>query len=164
MKKLSLLAIALLLSGYCMAQQDLAFPFQGGQPIFNKFFKDSLIVSKDIIRKRATGMAIFKFTADDSGKLSKIVVYYADDLLLTPPIIEALKRSSKKWIIPDKEKFHDFIIPFSIRLNTSSTASAEVQKTHFDTYKSNKPLISADQIPLNEASLLPTIVVNYDVN
>ncbi len=129
-----------------------------------KFFKDNIIVSKEIMMTRATGMTIFKFTADDSGNLSKIVVYYADDLLLTQPIIEALKKSSKKWIIPDKEKFHDFIIPFSIRLNAPSTASAEVQKTHFDTYKSNKPLISADQIPLNEASLLPTIVVNYDVN
>ena len=164
MKKISLLVISLLLSGYCMAQQDLAFPFQGGQPIMTKFFKDSLIVTKEIIRKRATGMAIFKFTADDSGKLSKIVVYYADDLLLTQPIIEALKKSSRKWIIPDKEKFHDFIIPFSIRLNASPKALAEVQKTHFDTYRTNVPLISADQIPLNEASLLPTIVVNYDVN
>ncbi len=163
MKKITLSIIALLLSSYCMAQQDVAFPFQGGQTIMAKFFKDSVIVSKEIIRKRATGMAIFKFTADDKGNLSKIVVYYADDLLLTQPIIEALKKSNRKWIIPDREKFHDFIIPFSIRLKPPITGLAEVQKTHLDTYKSNIPLISADQIPLNEASLLPAIVIKYDV-
>jgi hypothetical protein len=146
-----------------MAQQQLAFPFQGGKQVMTRFFKDSITVSKDIIRKRATGMAIFKFTADDQGNLSKIVVYYADDLLLTQPIIEALKKSNHKWIIPDREKFHDFIIPFSIRLNPPATGLAEVQKTHLDTYKSNTPLISADQIPLNEASLLPAIIVNYDI-
>src|SRR3954463_8737020 len=121
MKKITLSIIALLLCSYCMAQQQLAFPFQGGKDVMTRFFKDSLTVSKDIIRKRATGMAIFKFTADDKGNLSKIVVYYADDLLLTQPIIEALKKSNRKWIIPAREKFHDFIIPFSIRLTAPVT-------------------------------------------
>src|SRR6187402_777071 len=101
MKKIFLFAITLLLCSYCMAQQQLSFPFQGGKDVMTRFFKDSLTVSKDIIKKRATGTAIFKFTADDKGAISKIVIYYTDDLLLTQPIIEALKKSNHKWIIPD---------------------------------------------------------------
>lgn len=163
MKKVSLFAITLLLSVSCMAQEQLSFPFQGGKDIMTRFFKDSVSVPKALIKKRATGTAIFKFTADENGVLSKIVIYHADDLALTPFIIEALKRSSKKWIIPNKEKFHDFILPFLIRHNTPTTGVTEVQKTHYDFYKNSKPFTAADQIPLNEASLLPTIIINYDV-
>ena len=164
MKKLALTFTALLLlSVSCMAQEQLAFPFQGGKEIMTRFFKDSLNLSKDLIKKRAAGTAIFKFTADENGVLSKIVIYYADDLALTPFIVEALKRSSKKWIIPNKEKFHDFILPFSIRHNTPVTGIAEVQKSHYDFYKNSRPFVSADQIPLNESSLLPTVIINYDV-
>jgi len=35
----------MLLSGYCMAQESLAFPFQGGKNVMISFFKDSLTVS-----------------------------------------------------------------------------------------------------------------------
>jgi hypothetical protein len=108
-------------------------------------------------------MAVFKFTADVSGNISKIVIYYADDYLLTLPIIEALKKSTKKWIIPNKEKFHDFIIPFSINFNKPSTGVAEVQKAAYAFYKVRKPIVAKDQIPLNAATLLPTVVVQYDI-
>lgn len=145
-----------------MAQEQLAFPFQGGKDIMTRFFTENIIVPKDVVKKRVNGTAIFKFTADENGALSKIVLYYADDLALTPFIIEALKKSSSKWIIPNREKVHDFILPFSIRHNTPVTGLAEVQKTHYDFYKNAKPFVSADQIPLNEASLLPAIVINYD--
>ncbi len=163
MKKISLLVIVMLLSLSCMAQEQLAFPFQGGKDIMTRFFKDSVVVSKDIIRKKATGMAIFKFTADEQGKISKVVIYYADDLLLTPPIIEALKKSNRKWIIPDHEKTHDFILPFTIRFNAPVTANTELQKSSYDFYKSSKAFFSSDQIPLNEATLLPAMVINYDI-
>ena len=146
-----------------MAQEQLAFPFQGGKEIMTRFFTENLIVPKDAVKKRVSGTAIFKFTADENGALSKIVIYHADDLALTPFIIEALKKSSSKWIIPNREKFHDFILPFSIRHNTPVTGAAEVQKSHYDFYKSSRPFVATDQIPLNEASLLPTIVINYDV-
>ena len=146
-----------------MAQAQLAFPFQGGKDIMTRFFKDSLTVSNDIIKKRATGMAIFKFTADEQGAISKVVIYYADDLLLTPPIIAALKKSNRKWIIPDHEKFHDFLIPFSVRFNPPILNNAEVQKSSYDFYKNSKRFMSTDQIPLNEATLLPAIVINYDL-
>ncbi len=163
MKKIFLFAITILISVGCMAQEQLAFPFQGGKEIMTRFFNDNVIVPKDVVKKRVAGTVIFKFTADENGALSKIVVYYADDLALTPFIVEALKKSSSKWIIPAKEKFHDFILPFSIRHNTPATGVAEVQKSHYDFYKNSKPFVSADQIPLNEASLLPTIIINYDV-
>jgi len=163
MKKVTLFAITLLLSVSAMAQEQLSFPFQGGKEIMTRFFTENLRVPKDAVKKRVAGTAVFKFTADENGTLSKIVIYYADDLALTPFIVEALKKSSSKWIIPNKEKFHDFILPFSIRHNTPVTGVAEVQKSHYDFYKNSKPFVSTDQIPLNEASLLPTIIVNYDV-
>ena len=163
MKRILLFVITLLFSVSCVAQAQLAFPFQGGKDIMTRFFKDSLTVSSDIIKKRATGMAIFKFTADEQGAISKVVIYYADDLLLTPPIIAALKKSNRKWIIPDHEKFHDFLIPFSVRFNPPSLNNAEVQKSNYDFYKNSKRFMSTDQIPLNEATLLPAIVINYDL-
>lgn len=145
-----------------MAQEQLSFPFQGGKEILNRFFAENVIIPKDVVKKRVAGTVIFKFTADENGALSKIVMYYADDLALTPFIVEALKKSSSKWIIPNGEKFHDFILPFSIKHDTPVTGLTEVQKSHYDFYKNMKPFVSSDQIPLNEASLLPAIVINYD--
>ncbi|MGY4536077.1 hypothetical protein ACVW0P_000471 [Mucilaginibacter sp. UYNi724] len=162
MKKLIILALVLT-SFYAHAQEDLAFPFQGGAPIMNKFFKDSLIVGPEIIAKKAAGVAVIKFTADVNGNIQKMVIYYADDYLLTLPVIAALKKSTKKWIIPNKEKFHDFIIPFSINFNNPATAAAEMQKAAFDFYKNRRPIVANDQIPLNSATLLPTVVVKYDI-
>jgi hypothetical protein len=162
MKKL--IVLVLLLSSFCAkAQEDLAFPFQGGNPVMTHFFKDSLIVSPEIIAKKAAGVAVIKFTADINGNLSKLVIYYADDYLLTIPVIEALKKSTKKWIIPNKEKFHDFIIPFSINFNNADTGSAEVQKAEYYFYKKRRPIVAHDQIPLNAATMLPTVGVKYDI-
>ncbi|MBL4677885.1 MAG: hypothetical protein JKY70_17030 [Mucilaginibacter sp.] len=162
MKKL--LVIAFLLSSfYAQAQKELAFPFQGGAPVMTRFFKDSLSVSQDIIAKKASGVAVLKFTADVNGVVQKIVIYYADDYLITLPAIDALKKSTKKWIIPDKEKFHDFIIPFSISYNTPASGVAEVQKAAYEFYKRRKPIVARDQIPLNDATLLPTVSVSYDL-
>lgn len=163
MKKILLFTFTFLLSLSCMAQAQLAFPFQGGKDIMKRFFKDSITVTKDIVKKRAAGMAIFKFTADEQGKISKVVIYYADDLLLTPPVIEVLKKTNRKWIIPDHEKTHDFILPFTIRFNTPATANTELLRSSYDFHKNSKPFFSADQIPLNEATLLPAIEVNYDL-
>jgi len=163
MKKLLLFAL-LLSSVYCKAQEGtLAFPFQGGSPIMNKFFKDSVVVSQDIINKRASGTAVFKFTADLSGNIQKIVIYYADDYLLTMPLIAALKKSTKKWIIPDNEKFHDFIIPFTINFSTPATGLAEIQKAAYEAYTHRRPILTKDQLPLNSATLLPTVVITYDI-
>ena len=163
MKKILLLVFVLFLSVNCMAQEELSFPFQGGRTIMAHFFKDSLIVSPDIILKKATGLVIFKFTADEYGKISKLVVYYADDLLLTPPVIEALRKSNRKWIIPDHEKFHDFIIPFSISFNIPDTGNAAVQEAYYNFYLNRNPILSLDQVPLNAATLLPVVVVKYDI-
>jgi hypothetical protein len=162
MKKLILIAL-LLSSICCKAQEDLAFPFQGGNAIMTKFFKDSLTVGHEITSKKAAGVAVIKFTADVSGNVQKLVIYYADDYLLTIPVIAALKKSTKKWIIPNKEKFHDFIIPFSINFNNPATGVAEVQKAAYNFYKVRKPIVANDQIPLNAATLLPTVVINYDL-
>jgi hypothetical protein len=164
MKKFLIIAALIISSTYCKAQEGaLAFPFQGGSPVMTRFFKDSVIVSPEIIQKKATGMAVIKFTADISGNVQKIVIYYADDYLLTLPIIEGLKKSTKKWIIPNKEKFHDFIIPFSINFRNPETGLAEVQKAAYDFYKNRRSITANDQIPLNSATLLPTVIIKYNI-
>ncbi|RFZ81242.1 hypothetical protein DYU05_19870 [Mucilaginibacter terrenus] len=164
MKKLLIIALFILSSALAKAQEgDLAFPFQGGSPIMIRFFTDSLQVGQDIKDKKASGMAVIKFTADISGQIQKIVIYYADDYMLTLPVIEALRKSNKKWIIPNKEKFHDFIIPFSISYNAPATGVAEVQKAAYAYFKQRKPILTKDQLPLNAATLLPVVVVKYDL-
>ena len=146
-----------------MAQQQLAFPFQGGKDVMIRFFKDSLVVSPQLIQRKATGTAVFKFTADEKGIIKKVIIYYADDITLTQPIIEALKKSNRKWIIPDHEKVHDFIIPFTINFNPPSIPTAALQKAVYNFQSHRKPVLSFDQVPLDLATLLPTITVNYDL-
>jgi hypothetical protein len=77
MKKTLLAIVILFMSFSCMAQEQLMFPFQGGNQIMTRFFKDSIIVSPEIIQKKATGVAIFKFTADEKGNIKKIIIYYS---------------------------------------------------------------------------------------
>jgi hypothetical protein len=147
----------------CKAQDKPTFPFQGGIDIMNRFFKDSLTVSPDIIQKKAMGTVIFKFTADDSGVIKNIIICYADDLLLTPPLIDALRKSSHQWIIPNNEKLHDFIITFSVSLNPPATGNTSVAVAYYRFFKQRKPIILTDQIPVGSATLLPTVEVNYDL-
>lgn len=163
MKKTLLFLAALTLSLHCLAQEQLSFPFQGGKDIMARFFKDSLTVSPEIVQKKASGSVIFKFTADIQGRISKIIIYYADDPILAGPAIEALKRSNHKWIIPDHEKFHDFIIPFSFSFNIPATANRALQAALYDYYRNRKPVITENQVPLGMATLLPTVVVKYDI-
>jgi hypothetical protein len=158
-----IIALGILLTTLSVkAQQQLAFPFQGGKQVMMDYFKNNIKINPDIAKKAATGLVVFKFTADQNGAIKKIIVYYADDLLLTQPLIDAIKQSDRKWIIPDKEKLHDFIIPFSISFNAPATGSAAAQKALYSYYTSRKPVISYDQVPIDMATLLPTIVVDYD--
>jgi hypothetical protein len=161
MKKAILLAVALLIGVNCMAQEQLAFPFQGGKDIMARFFRDSLTVSPLIKQKKASGTVVIKFSADDQGTIKKLIIYYADDLMLTQPVIEALKKSNHKWIIPDREKFHDFIIHFTIGFTPPAVSGPSLQRAVYDYYSHRKPVLSYDQVPLDMATLLPTVVVNY---
>jgi hypothetical protein len=164
MKRIILFIAISLTCFYVKAQEQLAFPFQGGKDVMARFFKDSLVVTPQIISQKATGTAVFKFTADEKGEIKKIIIYYADDLLLTQPIIEALRKSNKKWIIPDREKLHDFIIPFNITFTPPATAGAALQKAVYNFNINRKPVVSYDQVPLDMATLLPTVIVNYSLS
>ncbi len=162
MKKIFLFVVAITLSLHCLAQEQLSFPFQGGRDVMTRFFKDSLIVSPNIIQKKAFGSVVFKFTADESGGISKIIIYYADDAILVAPVIEALKRSDHKWIIPDHEKHHDFIIPFSFGFNSPPTTRL-LQMAVYNYSRNRKPVITDNQVPLGMTTLLPTVLINYDI-
>jgi flavoprotein len=166
MKKLIVLFTAILISAGAMAQMipiatDLPAPFKGGTAAMKVFFRDSLQVTPAIQQIKATGMVIFKFTADAKGSISKMVVYYADDLVLTEPVIDALKRTNGKWVIPVDHKVYDFIIPFSINYKPATAPKAAALKAILDYAQNKKPIIAADQVPLNAATLLPTVVINY---
>ena len=163
MKK-SLLIIALFISVQSFAQQKLAFPFQGGNRVMMQFFKDSLVVSPEIKQVKATGLVIFKFSADEQGNIKNVVIYYADDVMLARPVIEALKKSSHKWIIPNNEKSHDFILSFSIGFTPSATDVASAKEGLYNFYQKHKPILSANQVPLDNVTLLPTVVVNYKID
>jgi hypothetical protein len=167
MKKIVVLAAGVLLSAFAMAQdvpkkKELPQPFKGGTAALIQFFKDSLVVGPDVIKAKASGTAIFKFTADAKGTITKIVVYYADDYLVAQPAIEALKKSNGKWVIPDEVKSYDFIITFSVNFIPSNANRLITQSTMYNYYANRKPIVAIDQIPLNTATLLPTIVVNYE--
>ena len=128
-----------------------------------RFFKDSITVSPEIIQEKATGVAVFKFTADINGNIKKIIIYYADDYVLTPPLIEALKKSTHKWVIPNHEKLHDFIIPFTVYFNPPAVGSKTVAEDIYKFYTQRKPILSFNQVPIDDATLLPTVVVTYDL-
>jgi hypothetical protein len=163
MKNILFVITLTLLSFNAKAQETLAFPFQGGKEVMSKFFKDSLVVSPQLIAKKATGTAVFKFTADEKGTIKKIIIYYADDITLTQPIIEALRKSNHKWVIPDHEKLHDFIIPFKISFNPPAINTAALQKAVYSFYTHKKPVVTTDQVPLDMATLLPTVSITYDI-
>ncbi|RYY37514.1 MAG: hypothetical protein EOP46_02385 [Sphingobacteriaceae bacterium] len=164
MKKIVLTLGFVIVTLAAMAQQHLAFPFQGGSTILTRFFRDSLTVSPEIIKKKAVGTAVFKFTADEKGAITKIIVYYADDATLVVPIIDALRKTNKKWIIPDRKKVHDFILPFSISFNAPDKVTDAMKNELFDYMQKRKPITSYDQVPLDEATLLPTIIVKYNID
>jgi hypothetical protein len=146
-----------------MAQEQLSFPFQGGKEVMIAFFKDSVTVSAELMQKKVTGTAMFKFTANDKGDISKIIIYYADDILMAGPIIDALKKSNHKWIIPDREKTHDFIIPFLFSFNQPAAGTKGLQKAIYDNYRNRAPIFATDQVPLNESTLLPAVKISYDI-
>jgi hypothetical protein len=164
MKKFILLTIALFLSGYCIAQQQLAFPFQGGSTAMTQFFKDSISVSPEIIKSKANGTVVFKFTADQKGTIQKLVIYYADDAILAPPLIAALKKSDHKWVVPDNEKTHDFILSFAVNFNPPAEGTPSPQKGVYNFYLKKKPILSTNQVPLDNVTLLPAVLVKYSID
>jgi hypothetical protein len=99
-----------------------------------------------------------KFTSDEKGSILKMVVYYADDVSLTQPVIAALKGTEGKWIVPIKQKFYDFLIPFAI---TIDAPTAKASKAMLGYYNNRAPIVANDQIPLNLVSLLPTVQIKY---
>jgi hypothetical protein len=158
MKKLILMLMAAMSFSYAMAQDEMDFPFQGGNQVMADYFANTIKVTELIKQRAASGLVIMKFTADEKGSITKMVVYYADDASLTEPIIRSLKGTNGKWIIPVKQKSYDFLIPFSINIDAPT---AKASKAMLQYYNSRSPIIATDQIPLNTVSLLPTVQVKY---
>jgi len=163
MEKIAIVIISLLVSLSCFAQKQAAFPFKGGKDAMTKFFKDSVSIPQEIIKRRVTGVVMLKFTADDSGNVSKTIIYYADDAYLTIPVNDALKKSAGKWMIDAKEKTHDFVVPFYIRYNLPEVDDADLAKSALTNYRHKKPIYSNNQIPLDMVTLLPAVTISYDV-
>jgi len=164
MKKTIITIIALVFSVSCFAQkQELQFPFQGGKEKMTRFFKDSIKISDAISKRKLTGVVMVKFTADEQGAVQKIVVYYADDASLVPAVVDAVKKSNDKWVIPSGEKTHDFVMPFYIRFNLPEIDDPALQKATYQNYKNKRAIFPNNQIPLDVATLLPSVTISYDV-
>ena len=159
MKKLVLILLTVFSAGFARAQAEIDFPFQGGREVMADYFAKNIIVTDLIKQHAASGVVVMKFTSDQKGSIIKMVVYYADDASLTQPVIAALKGTDGKWIIPDKEKSYDFLIPFAININTPNSAAVKAMLKYL---RSRSPITAADQIPLNTVTLLPTVQVGYD--
>jgi len=156
------MAALLLTAAYSRAQQTMAFPFQGGKDVMMDFFKKNVVIPEELKKTKATGTAVLKFTADPKGAIKKIVVYYADDYTIAVPFIDALKKSDRKWIIPDDEKLHDFVISFTVNLiMPDGKASAATQKQVYDSYRQRKPIWASNPVPLDMTTLLPAIITTY---
>ena len=162
MNKFILSALLVITSLSCMAQQS-PFPFQGGKTAMNKFFRDSLVIPPNITGKRATGSVMLKFTANGDGKLSKIIVYYADDARLAGPVVAALKLTANKWELPGQENSHDYIISFIYKFNPPGDDNPDLEKALLDYYTKRKPIIANNQVPLDAVTLLPAVVLTYDI-
>ena len=158
-----MLFAALTVSGMAMAQKTLAYPFQGGQGVMTQFFKDNFVASADIRQQNAAGVVILKFTADTKGNIKKIIVYYADDFALAQPVADMLKKSDHKWIIPDGQDVRDFILTVNISYNQPAGGAAEAQARFAKFYTKRSPIVTNNQIPLDTATLLPVVVLKYDV-
>ena len=163
MKKGLLFISFLILSVNCFSQKKTVFPFRGGKENMLRFFNDSLVVSPDIIQQNAIGTVIFKFTSDDAGNLSKIVICYADDAVLVPPIIEALKKSKHKWLLPDQQQTGDFMITFSYSFNVPPKSDAALQKSVYSFISRRKPIPFNNELSIDGATFLPTILVKYNI-
>lgn len=153
-----MMLLATLCFSYAMAQQELDFPFQGGSQVMTDYFAQNIKITDLIKQRAASGTVIMKFTSDPKGSIIKMVVYYADDASLIEPVINALKGTNGKWIIPDKQNFYDFVIPFSITIDAPGAKSAKAILQYLNT---KSPIVSTDQIPLNLVTLLPAISVKY---
>lgn len=153
-----MMLLAMLCFSVAMAQQELDFPFQGGSQVMNDYFAEHIKVTDLIKQRAASGTVIMKFTSDPQGSIIKIVVYYADDASLVEPVISALKGTNGKWIIPAQQKFYDFVIPFSIAMDSPDSRASKPVLQYMNT---KSPILSTDQIPLNLVTLLPAISVKY---
>jgi len=158
MKRLILTLIAALTFSFAMAQQNMEFPFQGGNKVMMDYFTNNFAPTDFIKYKAASGTVVMKFTADDKGNIIKMVVYYADDAGLAEPVINMLKGTNGKWIIPAKTKSYDFLIPFTINIDAPGNRAARPMLAF---YNSRAPIAAADQIPLNVVSLLPAVQLKY---
>lgn len=161
MKNLILTLIATMSFSFAMAQAEMDFPFQGGNKVMNDYFTNKINATPLMKQRASSGTVVMKFTSDDKGNISKIVAYYADDASLVEPVITALKGTNGKWIIPNKTKSYDFLIPFSITLDAPDSESSPQMLAY---YNSRQPIAATDMIPLDLVSLLPAVKIKYSYN
>ncbi len=128
-----------------------------------KFFRDGVVISPDLQAKKANGTVVVKFSADVNGGISRVVVYYADDLTIAEPVIQALYKTRGQWVIPGNRMRGDFLISFTINFNLPASPSPELKDQLYTSYAQRRPVTASNEIPLGQVTLLPNVVVTYDV-
>src|ERR1700743_1178059 len=137
------------LGAFAQKQDDApVFPFKGGIEHMMSFFRDSTIVSQGIIHRKGTGLVTVKFSCDPLGRVSRIVVCYADDVSLAQSAIDALKRSNGRWEIPIHFKSYDYLITFSFNFSPPASPSTDLENAVYDYAINRKPVATTNQLPL----------------
>lgn len=155
--------IALLLISVCgKAQNQSPFPYKQGSEAMMKFFKDTLVVSPDLVARKITGTVVLKFSADANGTISRIVVYYADDVSLAQPVIDALKKTNHQWNIPANNKLYDYLLSFTINYNMPDSSNADLKDQIYKALAQRKQITATNEVPLGPVTLLPNVVVTYE--
>ncbi|MGN6177558.1 MAG: hypothetical protein ACTHNW_00140 [Mucilaginibacter sp.] len=161
--KSALLIIALLFVSVCGKAQNDPFPFKAGSEAMAKFFRDSIAISPDMMARKATGTVVLKFSADADGGISRMIVYYADDVSLVQPVIDAVHKSNHQWQIPANHKLYDYLISFTVSFNLPDSTSTELKEKFYKFYSQRRQITANNEVPLGQVTLLPNVVVKYDV-
>jgi len=157
------LIIALLFISVCGKAQDEPFPFKAGSEAMTKFFKDSLTISPDMMARKAAGTVVLKFSADANGGISRMIVYYADDVSLVQPVVDALHKSNHLWTVPANHKLYDYLISFTISFNRPDSASSDLKEKFYKFHAQRRQITANNEVPLGQVTLLPNVIITYDV-
>jgi hypothetical protein len=63
--------------------------------------------------------------------------------------------------MPSEVESYDFVIQFVFNYKPAAGLKLAATKAVLDFYQHRKPIVTTDQVPLKFATLLPTIVVDY---
>ena len=159
------------LFAYTMGKNYFVLPVLFFLSVFTSYSQTATVVLRVADAKTVINKNIYGHFAEHLGHCIYDGLYVGDSNQVIPntagvrnDIIDALKKSNHKWVIPDHEKFHDFIVSFSLAFTPPAAGAPSPQKGVYNFYLKRKPILSTNQVPLDNVTLLPTVAVNYKID